>query len=206
MISTENKWMLFVDGENLTLQAQKLAPEHGTTLVEGEFWQKDRYIWVPGITPTYRMFLEGSGSPGLRIPYALEHTAIRCYYYTAVRGSEERVVAVKRQLRHIHFDPQVFKKIKNKSKGVDITLSRDMLSHAYGGHYDVAILFAGDGDYLPLIDEVKRQGKRVCVCYFEEEKAGLSGDLRVVADHFSPIDEFLFENWKRYYAAQQRRG
>jgi uncharacterized LabA/DUF88 family protein len=63
----------------------------------------------------------------------------------------------------------VFKKDKQgrKTKGVDITLTRDMLSHAFRGNYDVARLIAGDGDYLPLIEEVKRLGKRVQVCFFD---------------------------------------
>lgn len=40
-----------------------------------------------------------------------------------------------------------------------------MLSHAFRGNYEIARLFAGDGDYIPLIEEVKRLGKRVEVCF-----------------------------------------
>ena len=33
-----------------------------------------------------------------------------------------------------------------RSKGVDIILTKDMLSHAFPGNFDAALLVAGDGD------------------------------------------------------------
>ena len=41
------------------------------------------------------------------------------------------------------------------------------MTHAYQAHYDAAVLFAGDGDYVPLTQKVKRQGKNVVVCFFD---------------------------------------
>ena len=40
-----------------------------------------------------------------------------------------------------------------KAKGVDIALTTDMLSNAFLGNYDVAVLVAGDGDYVPLVEQ-----------------------------------------------------
>lgn len=73
---------------------------------------------------------------------------------------------------------------------MDITLTRDMLSHAFRDNFDVALRFAGDGDYVPLVEEVKRLGKPVHVCFFQD---GLNGKLRLAADHFTDITE-LFIN------------
>jgi len=41
-----------------------------------------------------------------------------------------------------------------------------MLSHAFLNNYDVATLIAGDADYVPLVEEVKRLGKVVYVLFF----------------------------------------
>jgi uncharacterized LabA/DUF88 family protein len=67
---------------------------------------------------------------------------------------------VKKQIRQIGFHPEVFKKKHGvKSKSVDITLSKDLLVHAFYNNYDVAVLIAGDGDYVPLVQEVKDWAK-----------------------------------------------
>ena len=84
-----------------------------------------------------------------------------------------------------------FKKTKDKgSKGVDITLTIDMLLHATRKHYDVAVLVAGDEDYVPLVRAVQGEGARVYVWFISN---GLSPALRMVADCYVNLDEFLFE-------------
>jgi uncharacterized LabA/DUF88 family protein len=68
-----------------------------------------------------------------------------------------------------------------------------MLSHAFRGNYDVALLFAGDGDYAPLVDEVKRLGKVVHLCFFQN---GLNQALRLGADHFTDITGQFLQQWR----------
>jgi uncharacterized LabA/DUF88 family protein len=51
-------------------------------------------------------------------------------------------------------------------KGVDVSLTTQMLSHAYRGNYDVAYLLAGDGDYAPHVEGVCRLGRMVIVVFF----------------------------------------
>jgi uncharacterized LabA/DUF88 family protein len=68
-----------------------------------------------------------------------------------------------------------------------------MLSHAFLDNYDVAVLVAGDGDYLPLVREVQRLGKRVYVAFFES--SGLNPELSLVADGFHALDGLLFSTW-----------
>jgi uncharacterized LabA/DUF88 family protein len=91
--------------------------------------------------------------------------------------------------RVFHRDPKT-----SRSKGVDISLATDMLMHAVHGHYDAAVLFAGDGDYLPLVNEVKRCGRVVVVAFFEGVQ-GLSEELRLAADAFIPLDAHLRAAW-----------
>lgn len=52
-------------------------------------------------------------------------------------------------------------------KGDDVFLVLDMLGDAYEDKYDKAILMSCDGDFVPLVERVKKLGKEVDVCYFE---------------------------------------
>jgi len=198
------RWMLFVDGENLTLQGQKLAKDAGLTLEPGQYWQKDVFLWAPGPSPVSTIFM--IGYPGaMHLGFPLEQRAIRSHFYTTLVGNDETQRGVEERLRALDFEPRVFSKVSGKSKGVDITLAADMLGHAYRANYDLAVLVAGDRDYLPLVQEVKRLGRIACVFYFAAPGAGLSDELRLAADHFGPLHEFILENWRRHLNAQQRQ-
>lgn len=189
-------WMLFVDGENFTIRAQELARQEGLSLdIAPTHHLRDVFVWLPGWRPLAGVHL--------RRIFPVENTlATRAYYYSSVVGDNEKVAGVRRSLRVLEFDPQVFKKPTGtaKSKGVDITLTKDMLSHAFQGHYDDAVLIAGDGDYVPLVEEVKRQGKRVYVGFFDRSGLGLSDDLRLTADRFGDLTPHFVDAWR----AQER--
>lgn len=46
-------------------------------------------------------------------------------------------------------------------KQVDVRIAVDMVGMAYRDEYDVAYLLSADGDFVPAVREVQRQGKRV---------------------------------------------
>ncbi|MCA9395366.1 MAG: NYN domain-containing protein [Candidatus Omnitrophica bacterium] len=52
-------------------------------------------------------------------------------------------------------------------KGVDVKLALDALDFAHDNRFDVAVLIAGDGDFVPLVRKVTSLGKQVLVAYFE---------------------------------------
>ena len=55
-----------------------------------------------------------------------------------------------------------------RQKGVDTRVALDMMSKAHLDHYDIAILFCGDMDFVPIVKAVKTfTGKRVFGVYFE---------------------------------------
>lgn len=170
------RWMIFVDGENFTIRAQEIAREQGKELFEGPYFQKDIFIW-PSTRFQSEIVLDGA----IKIP------PIRSYYYTSTVGAEARLDEIRMMLWQIGFHAQVFKKTKGrKSKGVDITLTKDVLSHAFLDNYDLAVLVAGDADYIPLIEEVKRLGKLVYIAFHRNAK--IPNDLILMADHFEPLD------------------
>ena len=191
-MSNQAGWMLFVDGENFAIRAQELAKREELALsVDQTNYMQDVFVWLPGWDPLTTPFQH-------RI-FPLDNAhAVRAYYYTSVAGDDVKVLEVKRALRALNFDHQVFKKVRgSKSKGVDISLTKDMLSHAFLDHYEDAILIAGDGDYAPLVNEVKRRGKRVYLWFFAGDVLGTAGDLALIADLFVDMTPHFIETWRR---------
>jgi uncharacterized LabA/DUF88 family protein len=138
------------------------------------------------------------GSAGIYLPF--DNVAIRAYYYTSVVGDNDRMLSIRESLRALQFEPRVFKKDagSRRSKGVDVMLTKDMLSHSFLGNVDTVVLAAGDGDYVPLVEEVKRLGKRVYVIFFDGDDSGLNKELRLAADHFVGISDAFVEQWLRH--------
>lgn len=80
-------------------------------------------------------------------------------------------------------------------KGVDILLATDMITHSFKNNYDVAILVAGDNDFVGAIQAVKDNGKHMEVALFGRERTSV--DLRKVADRIVNVDKRLLGKcWK----------
>jgi uncharacterized LabA/DUF88 family protein len=182
--------MLFVDGENFTIRAQRVAESNGLTLREGPFYKRDCFVWLPGWGATGKIH---------NSPIMLQQYALRGYYYTSLVGDDNLLNSARESVRALGFSPEVFKKDaqQRKAKGVDIALTKDMLSHAFQDHYEVAVLIAGDGDYVPLVEKVKSLGRLVFVWFFEQE--GLNPSLRLASDHFHDLTTSFLSNWHDGY-------
>jgi uncharacterized LabA/DUF88 family protein len=182
--------MLFVDGENFTIRAQRLAQQHALALTPGSHYEPDVFVWLPAVPAT--LALTNVGDHLVKV----QRTAIRSYYYTSAVGDDTYIGHVRARLWDLGFHPEVFKKSAkhNKTKGVDIALTKDVLSHAFLGNYQVALLVAGDADYVPLVQEVKRLGKLVYVAFFEDD--AIAQDLRLAADRFFGMREFFLDHWR----------
>jgi len=80
-------------------------------------------------------------------------------------------------------------------KGVDIQLATDIIAHSFKNNYDVAVLVAGDNDYVGALQAVKDNGKNVEVALFGKERT--SRQLRIAADKVITINgRFLRGCWK----------
>ena len=80
-------------------------------------------------------------------------------------------------------------------KGTDVQLAVDMMTHSFKDNYDVAILVAGDNDYVSAVQAVKDNGKHIEIALFGKE--GTSRQLRTTADKIIPINKrFLKGCWK----------
>ncbi len=103
-------------------------------------------------------------------------------FFSRLRTIENfRVVLCKRQ-RRVSKEGKEYYTIK----GDDIHLAIDMLKDAYENQYDTAILISGDGDFAPLVRQVKQRGKRVENCHFADN---VSRALMKACDESRVIDK-----------------
>jgi len=79
-----------------------------------------------------------------------------------------------------------------RQKGVDVLISVDMTIKAFLNHYDVAILVAGDRDFVPAVNAVREfTGKTVyCIYAYNHIAEEL---LRVVDVHIPIVKDDLDE-------------
>jgi hypothetical protein len=166
--------MMFVDGENL-------AKRYGSLLGSDSpkahvVYGPDVYVWSPLAS---------------RIHGPQDY--IRRYYYTSAPGDQPAREAIAETLRGTGIEaPNIFHRPRSgRSKRVDITLATDMLTHAHRDNYDVAVLVAGDEDYVPLVEAVKAEGRRVALWFVPD---GLSPALRAAADHYWDLSDLLLND------------
>ena len=190
--------MIFVDGENVVFRYQEMKKKgripKEENMVNGMLnkhisHESDVYLW----------------SPCIKVPYNCE--LIRAYYYTSATGDENKINSINEKIKNINpafnhgnltasstlnLYPEVFKKTRKnqKSKGVDIKMAVDILSHTHQNNVDLVYLISGDGDYKPVVEEVIRQGKRIWIAAFSN---GLNSALKLSADRFIDLDDIFFE-------------
>jgi uncharacterized LabA/DUF88 family protein len=139
---------------------------------------------------------------------------VRNYYYNAVVGLKQEPERYRHQqaffasvqaipyteLRLGHLVYNNWPATPPYEKGIDIMLTTDLLKHSFKRNFDVAILVAGDTDYVGALQAVKNNGQNVEVALFGKEST--SRPLRDVADRVITIDGRLLRNcWKNSHPA-----
>jgi len=134
---------------------------------------------------------------------------VRIYYYNARVGRKEEPERYKQQqtffdsinaipYAELRLGRLVYNNWPNVppyEKGIDIQLATDMLMHSFRNNYDVAILVAGDNDYVGAVQAIKDTGKHAEIALFG--KGGTSRQLREVADRVITVNSpFLKGCWK----------
>lgn len=121
---------------------------------------------------------------------------IRKYWFGSFLGDDAFGKTLRQNLKSHNFDPVMIKKKHGKEKGVDISLTKEMLVNAFNNNFDVAFLIAGDEDYLTLVQEIKRYGTKIYGAFFEH---GLSDELEISFDSFRLIQrhELIRDNWDK---------
>jgi len=181
--------MAFVDGENLVLRYQDMVKD-GAKPKEGVIHEQDTLVWHPEVT----LFSFAD--------------YVRESFYQTIVGDTNRVDAVCEKVSSARYEfregstdpdagngtlrPRIFKKESKsaKTKSVDINLTVDALRHVADQQLDVVFLLSGDGDYLPVVEEIGRSGRQVWVGAFSK---GLNKRLRFACDEFVDLDSIFFQ-------------
>ena len=210
---TERTWMLFVDGENFTKRGQVVMSEANVVPEGPSRWRCDVFLWMARAhatdpilaPPQFPYVLSPQGTT--RVPMPEAHPASRAYFYTSMPYvNEDEVTGTRLALREIGFEPRVFPRRQGKSKAVDLALATDVLTLAGEGRYETAVIFAGDGDYVPVVEAVKRLGRHVVVGFFAGQGHGLSPELRIAADDFVDVTRYLVGGWQRLYEQRAQQA
>ncbi len=128
--------------------------------------------------------------------YVNQDYIIRKYWFGSYQGDETFGKDLRQHLKAHDFEPILIKKKHGKEKGVDISLTKEMLVNAFNNNFDVAFLISGDEDYLTLVNEVKRYGVKLYGAFFNH---GLSDELKLAFDKFNLIskNELISKNWEK---------
>lgn len=178
--------MVFVDEENMVFSFQKTLKDSNLKPSLGVSHCENTYVWHPH---TFQF----SG-----------YEVIRIIYYTFCVGDDKRIEEVKSQIKSLSYSkdhdsvlpsylrPSVFKKTKQekKTKGVDIQITVDVLTNVFYDNVDTVLLVTGDGDFLPIINEVIRNGKQVILASF---RTGLNKALLNYVDDYVELDNVYFK-------------
>jgi uncharacterized LabA/DUF88 family protein len=181
------RMMIFFDGENLVARYQAML--------------KDGWMSRPDMVHVRDSLLYGDGMANLtQIGF---HEILRATYYTSTTGDEAALTTLAQQIKSLtvsrnrsaslpcNLTPQVFKRDKgtSRSKGVDIKLTVDVLTQVHNDTVDSVYILSGDGDFLPVMEEVLRHGKQLYVSAFS---SGLNARVRQIADQFYLLDYHVF--------------
>lgn len=182
--------MVFVDGENIVMRYQALLAE-GRKPKKGVTHIKDVFVWSDSIFDwsvfdlrrvSYYSTVVGDDKKIEELGYHIGGTV---YGYSHELDSD-----VPKAFTQII--PHLFKKEKQsrKTRMIDIQIVIDIMRHALSNSIDAIYIISGDGDYLPLIDEVMRHGKQVYVSAFD---SGLNYKITSRVDQFTYLDDEFFE-------------
>jgi uncharacterized LabA/DUF88 family protein len=173
-LSRDGRLMVFVDGSNLLIELSKAI---------GISFRADKppltalSLARHMIDATITYYITSEGQPRL--------INIRRFWFASYQGDEQLHRQLSITLRENRFEPVLFKKRNGKEKGVDVSLTKEMLVNAFNQNFDLAFLFAGDADYVGLVNEVKRYGPVVNGAFFRH---GLSEALQLAFDSFLYLD------------------
>jgi uncharacterized LabA/DUF88 family protein len=178
--------IIFVDGENLVFRYQDMLAARNNSSAK-IVHVPDAFVWHPALTDWCLM------------------DVLRVYFYSSVVGDDDKLVQIREQIGKILYKfqygpgekgaaqivPIIFKKHSrtHKTRQVDIHIAIDMMRFAHNPNIDLLYLVSGDGDYLPLLQEVMRHGKEV---YVAALSSGLSSQLRYSVDEFHDLDRVFF--------------
>jgi len=166
-----------------------------------------RFGWDPELQLFWDCYILSRG--GILTP--LDAHVQRAIYACSCTGDEDKVHAMRVQLRKYGFEPIVIREPKDqkkrrdstlkqhclieKPKGCDIALATRLVADAAADLYDCCFLFTSDADFIPAVEAVRRMGKVVWVFGYKQALAERSLYL-FVPDRFVDLGKKLKTDWQ----------
>ncbi len=131
-----------------------------------------------------------------------DRNVIRTYYYSGIKSKNQNEGKFFKMLKGLGVEIKT-KLLKKRNvtcrscgtvaetyieKGIDASLSTDLLWHAFQKSYDIGIIVSADADFIPPIERVRDLGRRVELWAF---KHTLGNELKNKADTVNFIDDII---------------
>ena len=144
------------------------------------------------------------GYASYRVVYAAWHQGL----FTSKNATTEQLRSdrnLHHDLMHSGVEPRYLPMSQTRGeKGTDVALAVDALQVGLDGKIDIAVLVTGDGDFVPLVRALNKQGVRVLCVYFKyHAKDGKKGFIneRLLSVVNYAVDINALENDKEYKQA-----
>ena len=141
------------------------------------------------------------GYASYRVVYAAWHQGL----FTSKKATPEQLRFdrnLHHDLMHAGVEPRYLPMSDTRGeKGIDVALAVDALQVGLGGTIDIAVLVTGDGDFVPLVRALNKQGVRVLAAYFKfQTKDGKKSFIneRLISVVNYHVDINALENDKEY--------
>jgi uncharacterized LabA/DUF88 family protein len=136
------------------------------------YFYRDRQLGWLAFQPLHTFFevflsRKEQGYSSYKVVYASWHQGL----FTTKNATEEQLRFDRNlyhDLMHAGIEPKyVPMSQQRKEKGVDVAMAVDALQIGLDGKIDVAVLVTGDGDFVPLVRALNKQGIRAVAAFFD---------------------------------------
>lgn len=107
------------------------------------------------------------GYSSYKVVYASWHQGL----FTAKNATKDQLRFERNRyhdLMHAGIEPKYLPMSQQKEeKGIDVAMAVDALQTGLDGKIDVAVFVTGDGDFVPLVRALNKEGIRVLAAYFD---------------------------------------
>ena len=168
------------------------------TYAQNYYYHERQVGWLR--FPEFHHFLEkwiGLREQGFFASYKVVYAAWHQGLFTSKDATVEQLKRDRNRhhdLMHAGVEPKYLPMSQTQGeKGVDVALAVDALQVGLGRMIDVAVLVTGDGDFVPLVRALNKQGVRVLAAYFAFEskdgsKSFINERLVAAANYAVDID------------------
>lgn len=189
--------LVFVDGENLVVRYEAMLksgrrPHPDTRHIPGCFVWNDR-VFQTALWDVRRVSYHTSTvGDDVRIEEIRRSIGGTQFCATISQHYHPRTGQIVAKNRKLQIVPFVRKRRSNGNKEsvCDVALAVDILRACYRDHARGVWLFSGDGDFVPLLQEVVHSGKSAYASAFS---SGLNDEIKLIVDEFIAIDDLFFE-------------